>query len=458
MSVGKSPAELGQADIRKLLIIYSIPTIVALIASSVYNIIDSVFIGHKVGALAIAAMTITLPLMNIAAAFGAMVGAGGSTLITIKMGQKDDQGAAHVLGNIAVLNVILGVFIMLVGLIFMKPIAILFGASASTWPYVRDFMTVILIGNVGTHLYFGLNNAMRSAGNPRKAMNMTLLTVLFNLILAPIFIFVFEWGIRGAALATVLSQTVSLVLIVRHFLDSRQFLHFQRFAFRLRQSIVKGILSIGISPFLLNICSCLVVILINRQLASYGGDYAIGAYGNVNKILMLFAMVVMGINQGMQPIAGYNFGAKQYGRVTEVLKTAIFFASSVMITAFLVCEFFSHQIMMAFTSDERMIADSAFGLRITVATFPIVGFQMVTSTFFQSIGKAAWAAFLSTTRQMLFLIPMILLLPHLLGQTGIWVSMPVADTLSSIVTAILLIYQFRKFKKMDESSVFHSKS
>ena len=437
----------------KLLISYSLPTIAAQVASSVYNIIDSIFIGHKVGALALAAMAVTLPLMNIAAAFGAMVGAGGSTLISIKMGQKDDEGAAHVLGNVTSLNVILGLVIMLLGLVFMDPVLEVFGASDDVKPYARDFMRVILLGNVFTHLYFGLNSALRSSGNPRMAMNMTLLTVLVNLVLAPVFIFVFEWGMTGAALATILAQCVSLSFIVRYFANPQQFLHYQRWAFRLKGSIVKGILSIGVSPFLLNLCSCLVVILINHRLAYFGGDSAIGAYGNINKVLMLFAMVVLGINQGMQPIAGYNFGARQFDRVTGVLKYAILYATIVMVLGFVFSELFPRQIMSAFTTDEQLIADSAYGLRICIATFPIVGFQMVVSTFFQSIGKAFWAAFLSTTRQLLFLVPMLIVLPNIWGLTGVWLSLPCSDFLAAIVAASLLAWQFRKFGKMASNNV-----
>lgn len=452
MTVSKTPAELGTVEVKRLLLAYSLPTIVAQIAASVYNIIDSVFIGYQVGPLAITAMAVALPLMNISAAFGAMVGTGGSTLISIKMGQQDHVGAAHVLGNIAVLNIIVGLLVMVPGLIFLDPILRLFSASPEVMPYARDFMKIILLGNVVTHLYFGLNNAMRSSGNPRKAMNMTLLTVLSNLILAPIFIFVFHWGIMGAALATVLSQTISLTLILVHFANAHNYLHFQRFTFHLKGSIVKGILSIGISPFMLNICSCLFVIAANFQLARFGGDFAIGAYGNVNKILMLFCMVVLGINQGMQPIAGYNFGAKQYARVKQVLKYAILYASVVMCIACVGCELFPHFIMRAFSSNQQLVYNSAYGLRICVASFPLVGFQMVASTFFQSIGKAALAALLSSTRQLLFLIPLLFLLPQFCGLQGVWLSMPVSDVLSFLLTAVLLFWQMRKFNKLSSLS------
>ena len=454
MKVGKSPAELGTMPVGKLLVSYSLPPIAAMMASSVYNIIDSAFLGHSVGDYALDAMAITLPLMNVAAAFGAMVGAGGSTLISIKMGQKDEKGAAHVLGNITVLNIILGLTLMTVGLLFMDPILTVFGASDDVRPYAAEFMTVILLGNVFAHMYFGLNNALRSSGNPKMAMNMTFLTVGINLVLAPLFIFVFGWGLRGAALATITGQIVSLALIVRYFSNPQQFLHFQRWTFQLKGSIVKGILSIGISPFLLNLCSCLVVILINHRLYEFGGDHAIGAYGNVNKVLMLFAMVVLGINQGMQPIAGYNFGARQFHRVIEALKYAVLYATSVMLFAFTMCELFPSAIMRLFSQGEDMVEASAYGLRITIATFPIVGFQMVASTFFQSINKAFIAAILSTTRQLLFLVPLLAFLPNFWQLDGVWFSLPIADTLSSLLTAAVLFWQLGKFKEMARQNGF----
>ncbi|MBQ0030003.1 MAG: MATE family efflux transporter [Bacteroidales bacterium] len=453
MSVGKSPEELGHLPVRKLLINYSLPTIFAQVAASVYNIIDSVFVGNEVGALGLSAMAVTLPLMNIAAAFGAMIGAGGSTLISIKMGQKDDVGAANVLGNVTVMNIILGLTLMTIGLLFMNPILTVFGASDQVRPLAADFMRIILLGNVVTHLYLGLNNAMRSSGNPQKAMNMTLMTVGVNLVLAFLFIKVFKWGLSGAALATVLAQLSALIIILKHFANQNEYLHFKRSAMKLKRNIVKGILGIGISPFLMHTCSCLVVILINRSLQDLGGDYAIGAYGNVNKILMFFAMVVLGINQGMQPIAGYNYGARQYDRVIEVLKNAICFASAVMIASWILCELFPSQIMSAFVKDdEKMVEMSAFGLKIAVITFPVVGFQMVATTFFQSIGKALWAAIQSVMRQMLFLVPLVLILPQFFGLTGLWAALPASDALSALSTAILLIIQLKKFKKMKQET------
>lgn len=447
MKNNNSPTALGTENLRKLLISYSVPAIIAQMAASLYNIIDSIFIGQGVGAMAISGLAITLPLMNLAAAFGAMVGVGGSTLVSIKMGQKDQEGATRVLGNEAMLNIIIGAAVGILGLIFMNPILYLFGASDQTLPYARDFMQVLLIGNIFTHIYLGLNSMMRATGNPQKAMYITLMTVAINFMLAPTFIFVFHLGIRGAALATVLSQFVAFCVEIHHFSNAKRYIHFRRFAFRLKSTLVKGIFLIGMAPFVLNIGACLVVIVINHRMGTYGGDYAIGAYGIANKILMLFAMLVLGFNQGMQPIAGYNFGAKLYRRVTGVLKYTIMLATTVMIIAFVVCELFPEEICRAFTTDAKLIKMGALGLRITIATFPIVGFQMVTSNFFQSIGKAFLAVILSSTRQMLFLIPFLIFLPYVWGLNGVWMSLPFADTLAALISGITLYIQLKKFNK-----------
>lgn len=448
-----TPTALGTENIGKLLLSYSVPAIIAMMAASLYNIVDSIFIGQGVGALAISGLAITFPLINLAAAFGSLVGAGGSALISIKMGQQDKKSATQVLGNIVVLNLILGISLTVVGLLAMNPILLFFGASEDTIVYARDYMQIILIGNVITHLYLGLNSVMRSSGYPKKAMITTLLTVLVNAMLDPIFIFGLDWGIRGAAIATVLSQVFALIWVTRHFFNKTSFIRFQPGIYQLKKRIVAGIISIGMSPFMLNVCSCLVVILINHALKRYGGDLAIGAYGIVNRMVMLFVMVVLGVNQGMQPIAGYNFGAKQYGRVSEVLKKTIVYATCVTTFAFLICMIFPYYLARSFTSDQNLIALAITGMRITVAVFPIVGFQMVTSNFFQSIGMAKKAVFLSSTRQLLFLIPMILILPKFFGLNGVWISMPVSDGLATFIAAFMLWKQFKVFKAHENGEI-----
>ena len=437
---------LGTERIGKLLTQYAIPAIIAMTASSLYNMADSIFIGHGVGPLAISGLALTFPLMNLAAAFGSLVGVGASTLVSVKLGQKDYEGANQVLGNVLVLNVLLGVAFTIVFLLLLDPILYFFGASENTIGYARDYMQIILYGNVITHMYLGLNAVLRSSGFPKQAMYATLASVVINCILNPIFIFGFEWGIKGSAWATVISQVISLTGQMIHFSSPKQLLHFKKGIYKLRKEVVKGILYIGMSPFLMNLCSCLIVILINRGLKEHGGDMAIGAYGIVNRIIFLFVMIIMGFNQGMQPIAGYNFGARLYPRVTEVTKLTMKWAIGVATTGFLLCQLFPTLIVNMFTTDDELVKAAVFGLHIVFAVFPIVGFQMVATNFFLSIGMSKKAIFLSLTRQMLFLIPCLIVLPRFFGTLGVWISMPVADTIATVVTALVLVNQFRKFK------------
>jgi putative MATE family efflux protein len=434
----RTPEELGTAPISSLLLSYALPAIIAMMASSLYNIIDRIFIGQGVGPLAISGLALTFPIMNLSTAFGALIGAGGSTLVSIKMGQEDIWGAKQVLGNVIILNVILGTIFMIVGLAFIDEILFLFGASNDTLPYARDFMQIILLGNVFTHLYFGLNSVMRSSGYPQKAMYATIFTVLINLILAPIFIFVLEWGIRGAALATVIAQLCSLIWILFHFSQKIYFIHFEKGIFKLKKNIIRGIFSIGMSPFVMNTCACLVVIFINHSLKSYGGDLAIGAYGIVNSILMLFAMLVLGFSQGMQPIAGFNYGAQKYDRVMSVFKRTMAYSTIVTFCASFCAIAFPQTITSFFTTDSHLIEIAKQGMQISFSMFAFVSIPMVAGNFFQSIGKAKISIFLSASRQLLFLIPLMLILPQFFGLMGVWLSLPLSD-LFAILLALFYI-------------------
>lgn len=448
MTQKNSPLVLGTENIGKLLLQFALPAIVAMTASSLYNMIDSIFIGHGVGALAISGLALTFPLMNLAAAFGSLVGVGAATLVSVKLGQKDYTGANDVLGNVILLNVIMGIGFSIIGLVFLDDLLYFFGASENIISYARDYMQIILLGNVITHLYFGLNAVLRASGSPKVAMYTTLASVVINCVLNAVFIFGWGWGIAGAAWATVVAQVFALGWQSYYFSGKRDILHFKRGIFKLKKEIVEGIIAIGLSPFLMNVCSCLIIILINRALQKHGGDMAIGAYGIINRVIFLFVMIIMGLNQGMQPIAGYNYGARQYGRVNAVLKYAVAWATVIATAGFLLCELFAAPISSLFTADTQLIAVSAKGLRIVMMLFPIIGFQMVATNFFQSIGMAKKAIFLSLTRQMLFLIPALLILPEYYGTTGVWSSIPVADVTSTIVTALVLYNQFSKFKRM----------
>lgn len=441
--------ELGTQPIGKLLMQYAIPAIIAMTATSLYNMVDSIFIGQGVGPMAISGLAITFPFMNLGAAFGAMVGVGASTLISVKLGQRDYSMAQTVLGNVVTLNVIIGVVFSIVSLLFLDPILYFFGASPDTIGYASDFMQVILLGNIFTHMYLGLNAVLRAAGHPQKAMYATINTVIINIILAPIFIYVFKWGIRGAAIATVIAQIVSLVWQFKILTNQNELLHLKKGIYSLQNKIVKNIIAIGLSPFCMNVASCFIVIFINKGLKEYDGDLAIGAYGIVNRLVFICVMIVMGITQGMQPIAGYNYGAQQYQRVNTVLKLAIIGATIMTTLTFLIGEFVPELAVRLFTTDEGLISRAAEGFRIVVLVFPIVGFQMVTSNFFQSIGMANKAIFLSLTRQLLFLLPCLIILPTFLGASGIWWSMPISDAVASAVAAVMLYKQFQSFKRQE---------
>ncbi len=447
--------ELGTERIRKLLVQYAVPAIIAMTASSLYNMVDSIFIGHGVGPLAISGLALTFPLMNLAAAFGSLVGVGAATLVSMRLGQRDYDTAGKVLGNVFMLNLIIGVAFSIVTLLFLDPILYFFGASEATVGYAREYMTVILLGNVITHMYLGLNSVLRASGHPRKAMYATINTVVINTVFDPLFIYGFGWGIRGAAIATVLAQVISLVWQFRILSDRRELLHFRRGIYRLHAKIVRDILAIGMSPFLMNLAACFIVILINKGLKEFGGDLSIGAYGIVNRVAFFFVMVVMGLNQGMQPIAGYNFGAQQYDRVLRVLKLTAIGATCVTTCGFLLGELMPRLAVSLFTKDAELVRLAAEGMRITFVCFPIIGFQMVATNFFMSIGMAGKAIFLSLSRQLLFLLPGLVLLPPLFdqytqwnGSWGVWCAMPLSDLLASIVAFLMLMHQLRGFRRL----------
>lgn len=443
----KATLELATKPVGKLLLQYSLPAIIAMTASSLYNMVDSIFIGQGVGAMAISGLALTFPFMNLAAAFGAGVGVGAATCISVKLGQKDYSTAQQVLGNTVTLNLIIGIAFSVVALMFLDPILYFFGASDQTLPYARDYMIVVLLGNVFSHMYFGMNAVLRAAGKPRQAMYATIFTVVLNTILDPIFIYPMQLGIRGAAYATILSQVLALIWQMRIFSDKGELLHLRRGIYRLKKSIVKNILGIGLSPFSMNVCACIVVIFINKGLLMYSGDLAVGAYGIANKVCFIFVMVNMGLNQGMQPIAGYNYGAQKLDRLMRVLKIATIVGTCITTTGFLVAELIPEPCARLFTTDPELVRLSVNGLRIMMAAFMLVGSQMVITNFFQSIGKAKISMFLSLSRQMLFLFPLLLVLPTFLGVDGVWWAMPVSDTIAEIVAVAMMVAYMRKFNR-----------
>ena len=447
---------LAEKPVGSLLMQYAIPAIVAMAASSVYNIIDGIFIGQGVGAEAIMGLALTGPLMSLTAAFGAMVGVGAATLMSVKLGQKDYGTAQKILGNVVIMNLTLGIVLGLLLLVFINPILRFFGASDVTLPYARNFMSIILVGNVVTYMYLGLNALLRSTNRPQKAMCATIGTVVLNCILAPIFIFVLGWGIRGAATATIMAQMIMLTWQLRLFSNKDELIHLSRSIIKLDVKIVKESLLVGLPQFLINLCACLVAAMMTRSLTTYGGDMAVGAFGICNRFILFIVMVVIGLNQGMQPIAGYNFGARRYDRVLGVLNKALIFGSVITLTGFVIGVFFPTPFVSVFAKDSpQLIKLSAHALSCMVMMFPIVGIQIVSTAFFQSIGYAPKSIFLSLTRQLIFLVPAIFILPHLYADPleGLWHAAPVADGLASVLAITLLVLQVKKFKKQMQAPV-----
>ena len=451
MSVPKI-TELGTQSIRSLLMKYALPGIIAMTASSLYNMVDSIFIGHGVGAMALSGLTVAKPFMDICAAFGTLVGVGASSLVAIKLGEKDYRSANDVLANVILLNVLLGALVMAVGLYWLDPILYAFGASDVTIAYAREYMEIILWGNILTHIYYGLNSMLRSIGHPKIAMYATIVAVVTNIILDPIFIFVLDMGVRGAALATMISQLVSVIIELVIFLNPKEVIYFHRGIWRLKRDITMRALGIGTAPFLMHMASCFVVIVLNNQLKRYGGDMAIATFGITNRFMFFFAMVVMGLNQGMQPIVGYNYGAKLFDRMTRALKLTAMCATCVMGVLWLFGLIWPEGFIRLFTHDELLIAQSIAPARVMLCTMVMVGFPMVVGNFYTSIGMSGKAIFLSLTRQVIFLIPCILFMPLLFQALdftpiwGVWWSLPICDALAAVLAAIILNRDMRKFK------------
>ena len=438
--------ELGIKPVGQLLTQYALPAIVAMTASSLYNIIDRAMIGQVVGPEAIAGLGITFPLMNLGAAFGAAVGVGASTCISVKLGQRDYKTAENLLGNTVTLNLIVGFLFMAICLLFLNPILRFFGASDATLPYAREFMVVILLGNMVTHMYFGMNAVLRAAGKPRHAMYATLFTVACNIVLVVLFVWWFRWGIRGAALATITSQSLALCWQIWLFSDKKELLHLKSGIYRLRADLVRNILAIGVSPFLMQTTSCVIVIFMNNQFVHYGGDMAVGAYSIANSVVMMFFMFVMGMNQGMQPIVGYNYGAEKYDRMFRCLWMTIAAATTILLVGWSLSMLFPREIARIFTTDETLLALASRGIKLDMLVFFVVGSQAVITNFFQCIGKVKISIFLSLSRQLILLLPMAYIFPMFWNLDGVWYSMPVSDFGSFAMTIPLLMWYMKKIK------------
>lgn len=447
---------LATKPVGPLLLRFATPSIIAMSASSIYNICDSIFIGQGAGPMAIAGLALTFPLMNISAAFGSMLGVGSAAQTSVRMGEGNQQTALMIFGNMLRLDITIGLFITILGLLFLDPILRLFGASDVTLPFARDYMQIILAGNIITHTFLGMNDQIRATGNPRRAMTGQLIAVIVNILLDALFILGFRWGMRGAALATIMGQMCAWVYQFRFFLDKTHFVHFSRIGLKIRMDIIREIVAIGLSPFCVNVCACLVVVLINRSLLEQGGaegDEYVGVAGIVNRVVVFLIMMVSGFAQGMQPIVGFNLGARNYSRVLGVLKFAYVSATVIMIVGYAFAYTFAYELASLFTTDPGMIEKCVVSIRIQMCTFPIVGGQMITMSFFQSIRKAKTAILLSTSRQLLIQIPLILILPGLWGVLGVWWTLPCSDVISCTLAAILLWHQVKVLKRKQLASV-----
>ncbi len=450
MAKTDSPLTLGTKSVSKLLVQYSVPAIIASVATSLYNIVDSIFIGRGVGPMAISGLAITFPLMNLVVAFCTLIAVGGATISSIFIGQKNESRATDVVNNVMVLCLIHSVIFGGLTLLFLDDILYFFGATSETIKYAWEFMVIILYGTPISYVFIGLNNLMRATGYPKKAMISALLSVAVNVVLAPIFIFTFKWGIAGAALATICGQFAAFIWVLIHFMSKSSFIHFKRDNRWFTPSIIKRIYSIGLSPFLMNVCACVVVVFINKALLDYAGsdgNLAVGAYGIVNRTTMFFIMVVFGVTQGMQPILGFNYGANKWERVKRTLRIGIIAGVSITTLGFILTESFPDTISSLFTTDPTLIEIARNGFRIYFICYPVVGCQIVIQNFFQSIGKPQISIFLSLTRQLLFLIPFLIILPRIYGTDGVWASMTGSDLIAFIVAVVTLLIMLRKLNK-----------
>ncbi|MCQ2290660.1 MAG: MATE family efflux transporter [Muribaculaceae bacterium] len=441
--------ELDTAPLGKLLWKYSLPAVVGIVVMSIYNIIDRIFIGQGVGPDAIAGLAITFPVMNVSVAFGVLIGAGASARTSILLGMQAKDKAEQVLGNSMVMTLVFGTFYIAMFAIFMDPVLRMFGASDTSLPYAHDFMLYILPGLMFNNITFSFNNVMRASGYPTKAMITMFIGAGLNVILAPIFIFWFKMGIKGAAIATDISMGVSMLFVLAHFFNKNNEIHFKSGIYRLRRDILMPILAIGAAPCIVNSAGCVINAVINNTVYHYGGDQAVAAIGIFTAVTGLVVTFVIGVCMGMQPIVGYNYGAKRFDRLMRTFWMSAGVCTIVCTIGCLVCQIFPEAISRMFTSDPSLIAASATTLRLATAAFWIAGFQMVVTNFFQSVGEAGKSIFMSLTRQVLFIIPFLLILPQFWKIDGVWLAFPFSDLCSTVTAALMMVWQIKKIRRLE---------
>ncbi|MDL2221456.1 MATE family efflux transporter [Parabacteroides sp. OttesenSCG-928-N08] len=438
---------LGNERIAPLLMYYAIPAVIGTMVNALYNIVDRIFIGQGVGAMAISGLTLTFPILILLQGFGMLIGAGASTRVSIFLGRKENDRAELVLGNALTLSVIMCVVTIVPSMLYLDDLLRWFGGSEQTIPYAKEYLYIVIPGNVFAHLSFGFNGVMRASGYPKKAMSLMMLGALLNILLDPIFIFWLDMGIRGAAIATVISMAICATLVMSHFSSRSSLIHFRTKNLKLHKAIVLSIVAIGVSPFTMQIASSLVNVVFNHSLYYYGGDLAIGANGIITSVGMLLVMLNIGIAQGMQPIVGFNYGAGNHRRVMETLRLVIITATLITSVGCTVSLLFPEVITRAFTNDAELIGITTNGMRISLCAFFVVGSQIVITQFFQSIGFAGTAMFLSLSRQVLFLIPAILLFPYLFELDGVWLASPFSDGIAALTGWLFLWRYVKRLKR-----------
>lgn len=440
--------QLGSERVGTLLLKFSIPAIIGMLVNALYNIVDRIFVGRGVSPLAISGIVIAFPITIVIMAFGMLVGIGASALVSIRLGQQRKDEAEQILGNAFMLNIIISLILTTLGLVFLDPILKIFGASSTVLTYSKQYTSIILYGVIFQNMAFGMNHNIRAQGNPTAAMLTMLIGAVLNTILDPLFIFVFHMGIQGAAIATVISQIVSAIWVLSYFFRGKALLKIHRKNLKLRKNIILGIFSIGVSPFAMQLAASVINIILNSSLIKYGGDIAVAAMGVINSVAMLILMPIFGINQGVQPIIGFNYGAEQFDRVKKALKLAILGATAISTTGFLIVELFPSVIIGLFGKGTDLISVGSRGIRIFLSMLPIIGFQIVSANYFQAVGKPKHSMFLSLSRQVIILIPLLLILPGILRLDGVWIAGPASDFLSSLLTAFFIIREMKNLNKM----------
>ncbi|SDK67577.1 MATE family efflux transporter [Natronincola ferrireducens] len=445
--------QLGEEKVLKLLLKFSVPAIIGMLVNALYNVVDRIFIGNGVGSLGIAGITIGFPIMIFIMACGMLIGLGATSLISIRLGQDKKEESELIMGNAMVLLIIISLFVSAIGLIFIDPLLKLLGASEVVLPYAKEYMRIILLGTVFQSIGFGMNNFIRAEGNPKIAMLTMLIGALLNMALDPLFIFVFNWGMQGAALATIISQMASAIWVLYHFLGGRSTLKVRLKNLKLDFATIKKIITLGSAPFAMQLAASLLNVIMNRTLTTYGGDIAISGMGVVNSITVLILMPIFGINQGVQPIIGYNYGAQKYDRVKEALKLGILGATIIVLLGFIGTRLYPQQIVAFFNpEDAELIAFGTRAIKIAMVFLPIIGFQIISANYFQAVGKPKQAAVLSLSRQVLILIPALLILPRFFGLDGALMAIPLADLVSSILTGISIRMELKNLGRQHQRS------